>query len=357
MKKIVLILSVAALALASCVKTSDVYTGSPDSREIVLSPLNQPLTRSAVSGAQTSFPDQTIYVSAYQSAPAAKDYFGDIAFEKNYAGGSASGASDNTWGGTTAQYWPLAAATLNFLAVTEGPTGTTHQFGTEVAQSNPVTYEHYANQVVVTMADNITAQHDLMYSYAQASITDALASFPNVTMTFHHALAWVNFTVKAGDAATAAAITIKNVTLTGAKYSGTYTVTMPNYNSTTNNLSTGLTASWDATAYGNASTAPKNVLSSDGSVALLTTSSSSVGEGILVAPNPDNQADSFTSISVKYSMGGSDYTHTFTPASLVLQPGKKYTFAMTFTLHEIRVVPSVEAWDDLTATDVAIPSA
>lgn len=379
MKKKLFFLAVAAVALASCSSDDTIAenskVGNNQQKEIAFMPLAQNITRSAVSGAQTStggFPDQSIYVAAYQSAPseAVKDYIGfstitsgnnGAEFKKNYVGGN-TGGSDNYWGAvTTPYYWPLAASTFNFLAVTEGPSSTGRTFGTETSEGSGV-YQHFANQVVVNMADNKTAQHDLMYSYVQASVgqtgSNGALSFPVVGLEFKHALAWVNFTVKAADASAASAIQVKNITLNGAAYKGLFTVTMPNYNSSTNNLSTGLTASWDATTYNDATLTPKEskeVLATDGTISINTETATTVEnnsevKGILVVPNPTANANSFTDITIKYTMGGSTYNYTVAPTSLVLEPGKKYIFNITFSLHEIRINPTVENWVGGTVT-------
>ena len=49
MKKVLFMISVAAVALASCSNESSEYVGSgPEAKEIVLNPLAQPPTRAAV---------------------------------------------------------------------------------------------------------------------------------------------------------------------------------------------------------------------------------------------------------------------------------------------------------------------
>lgn len=358
MKKLFLLVPVAALALTACTSESNEFVGDKQqqAQQIAFTPLASSLTRSAASGAKTAalgFPDQTIYAAAYQAAPNKKDYFGETAFNKNAA---------DKW--SAPKYWPLATATLNFLAVTEGPTGTTRVWGGGSSD--------YASQVVVTMVDNSTTQHDLMYAYQRASVTqtgtDGVLNFPDVAMEFNHALAWVNFTVKANDEATAGAgIVLKNITLNGAKYAGEYTVTLANFDETDNGTKAlSPTCSWSTTAWTSASAANKNVLDSDGSIAVNNYSSATPVEnagdtkGILVAPNPNKTASvldpSFDNITVKYTFNGDTYTYTYAPtaANRILEPGKKYVYNIIFKLHEILIVPTVVDWTPETGRDVTI---
>ena len=353
MKKTLFVVAVAAIAMTACTNEKNEYVGENDNspKEIAFNAFATPATRSAVTGAQTSFPNQTMYVTAYQAAPTAKDYFGETAFNKG----------TTYWGGTTPRYWPMGVSTLNFLAVTEGPASTTRAWGTGAAD--------YASKVVVTMADNKSTQHDLMYGYARGSVTQASSgaslTFPaKVDMTFYHTLAWVNFKVKAGDETTAGSgIVVKNISLNQGVYSGEYTVTLDNYNSAETALAVNTANSgWNGTNYNSASKEDKWVLATDQSIAVNSTTAiaventSTADKGILVVPNPTTANASFASITIKYSHNGEDYTYTYAPAlaDRLLVNSKKYTYTITFTLNEILINPSVEAWDPIDRT-VTVP--
>ena len=353
MKKILFLASLAAVAMTSCTSESNEYVGGNNNtpKEIAFSAFATPATRTAATGAQTSFPDQTMYVTAYQAAPTAKDYFGETAFNKG----------TTYYGASPSKYWPMGVSTLNFLAVTEGPASTTRAWGTGDA--------NYASKVVVTMADNKSTQHDLMYGYARGSVTQASSgaslTFPaKVDMTFYHTLAWVNFKVKAGDETTAGAgIVVKNISLNNGVYTGEYTLTLSNYNSASTALAVDTEHSgWSATSYNSATPEDKWVLTTDGSIAVNSTTAidventSTTDKGILVVPNPTTANASFASITIKYSHNGEDYTYTYAPAlaDRLLVNSKKYTYTITFTLNEILINPSVEAWDPIDRT-VTVP--
>jgi len=319
MKKVLVLLSAAALVLVSCAKTQDVYTGNPESRMIAFSPLAQPTTKAPV--ANTVFPtDYHFYVAAY--AAGSGDYFDGAEF--------ANESSTTTWSGVSGskKYWPLQSETLNFLAVTKAGSSTT-TFGTA--------NENYASKVVVQLADNKTAQHDLMYACAQASNPSS-----NVPLTFQHALSWVQFTVS-GTAGSGLAVT--GIKLNGAAYTGTLTVNLANYNSSSETLTA--TPSWDATVYASA-TKENNVSVPNVSSITVDGTARTVGDGLLIVPNPTANEASFTSFVVNYTLDGHAYSVVVTPntADMVMQPGYKYTYNIGITMHEIKVTATVGSWSE-----------
>ncbi len=353
MKKYLYLIPVAALAMTACTNESDEFVGSQESREISFMPIAQPSTRATAAIDGTTFPTTyNFYISAY-AVDAAGDYFNKAEYANE---------TSNTWSGKDAgnkQYWPLSPETLNFLAITKAGSSTT-TFGTAGA--------NYASKVVVEMADNRTAQHDLMYSYARAAVTKdgntlSYNSGANVAMEFKHAQAWVNFTVKAGNDATAGAgIVVTGIQLKQAVYNGTATVTLANYNSKTSDLSA--TLAWDGTAYGSATKYDVDVPANQttfSSVAVNSTSEIAAGDGLMIVPNPTKTAEvlnpSFTTFVVSYTLNGKNYTFEYTPtdAQKRMEPAHKYDFNITFTLTEIKVDATVEDWTD-TDYAVAIPN-
>ena len=313
MKKVLVLLSAAALLLVSCAKVKDVYTGSPESREITFSPLAQPATKSGAINSTDGFPTTgSFYIAARLAGNPGRDYFEKT--EYSY--------SSSYWRGTPARFWPFDAATLNFLAVTKQPNSAAN--AVTFGEGDPLA--NYASKVTVALANNQPvngAQHDLMYSYKRAS------DKANVTMDFHHALAWVNFTVQSS---VSDVLAVTGVTLNGAYYSGTATVTLSNYDSTSDALSA--TLGWSGLGdQGNIAVPGISSTTVTGSPAVL-------GDGLLIVPS----SAAFTNFTVHYSLNGYNYSKVCSVDSVELSAGHKYTYNINISLAEITVTATVENW-------------
>jgi hypothetical protein len=167
-------------------------------------------------------------------------------------------------------------------------------------------------------------------------------------MQFKHAQAWMDFYVKA-NSETEEAITINSITLKGAKYSGTYTITHTNYNATSSESVAGAWSSLGGAA---------NVAVPGWTPAALTTSFVHVGQGLLVVPDDDTDTNDWTGFVVNYTVDGNTLNYEYTageaPAAN-LDQAKHYVFNLTFTLHEILVEASVADWTDASPVAVSIP--
>ena len=386
MKKSLFFVAAAALVLAGCnndvtLDENTALVGSNTQKEIGFFPLSHSPKRAAgsekynaVNGVE--FPrNYDMKVVAY-SVPETGDpgnYFGTTtANEAPLFGYISSGDAAGYWGGKTTtdkQYWPLSPATLNFLAVTNN--------GSPTADVVSETFDtDFAKKVVVTLTDNKpqtapeskTGQHDLMYAFGRASVTQTgnVLDIPKkVDMTFNHALAWVYFRVKAGNEA-AQAISIKDIKLKDANYTGTFQAQVNNYNSRTTALS------WDAdnTKWTAASALSDNYspnfsgdynkdadgTSGNDSKSLIHGTYFGVGDGILVVPTQGLDKNSIGSFDIEYYLNGNLYTYNYTPAIRVFEKGKKYIYDITMTLHEIFVDASVEDWKDGATEYVDIPT-
>lgn len=376
MKKLFLLVPVAALAMTACTSESNEFVGDKQqqTREITVKAFATPSTRATYNNAvpSTDFPDNyTMQVVAYDipASGTAGEYFGGttgVEFAKGYTGG-ASGSGAN-WGGTTAQYWPLYASTLNFFAVTNSNITDSSTPRTSIAFASSESAGDVTETATITLAENAPVstsvaaygQHDLMYGKGVGVVSNTgntwtFATSDVVTMQFKHALAWVNFTVNA-DAATTGKITVNSITLNGASYHGTYTIAHEKFNQTTGQaFSTGV---WTGYTYESPATAPNVVVPNFATPLTVNTWSESaenraantIGSGLLVVPNGN-----FTSFTVNYTFNGNNFDYTFTPASVSLAQNTKYYYDITFKLHEILVNPTVANWDNGGNTSVDIP--
>lgn len=317
MKKFFVLLSVAAVAMTACTNESNEYVGSSEAREITFSPITQNMTRGTSDG--TTFPNYTIKVAAYDitNTTDPKAFFAATAFTKG----------TTYWSASEAKYWPLSEANISFLGYTDF-TGTSATFT-------------QTQELVLTMGDNSTAQNDLMYACGYGEVTKSgnNLTFPTaVEMVFKHAQAWIAFTVNA-DATTDGKIKLKSITLNGAKYTGTYKVTHAGWDSHTKTAHS-VSGQWNPSGSGSNIAVPGWT----GTAAAVSQTATAVGNGLLVVPDDTPNTDDFTSFDITYELYGNDYTYTYTPASLDLEQGKKYTYNITFKLHEILIDPKVTDW-------------
>lgn len=216
MKKYLFIAAMAALALLSCKKEETVINRFSPINEISVKCVNA-LTKSAFGG--TEFPaGYDMLVSAYRTLDAsvkgddvAADFFEGILFSKN----------GDVW--KAGKYWPLTGK-LDFLCIACAGLNTASN-GVEPScvwgESGVV-----SRKVVVTVPDNGNAFDDILYGAANAQTYSASGN----AVAFKHAMSAVVFTAHSNvayDAASNVGITIDSISVNGAKYSGTLTVSNP----------------------------------------------------------------------------------------------------------------------------------
>lgn len=399
MKKFFLIAASAMMVLASCTKVNVNYPDNGQPQEIAMFAVNKSATKAPVAG--QAFPtDYDMKVAAYL-ASGAQDKNGGFTAGGDYFDGTLFtkvNGSENLW--TGGKYWPVSTSTLNFLAVAVPKssiyTGRVGEvtFGTAVA-STPTpsaatkaeSYENFASKVVVTFSGNETKkaegqtpanfnQFDLMYAAGQGVHNEG-GAYDNVRMTFKHALSWINFTVATNvknqnEEDHTYSMQVNSIRLSGASYGGTLTVdNSANYNaqptitnevlSVNSNVATG-TCTWTSTgndkkdnvyvpgaADNNGSVA---IASAVDGLAAYNASAKEFGNGLLVVPVDYSEVvnGSRPTITINYTMnqGNGDYTfeRTIEIPKINWEPNKKYTYALTITLNEIKVSPSVDNWDN-----------
>lgn len=367
MKKNLLLIPVAALAFAACTNETTEYVGdTPQAKEISFSPIAKPTTRTSSTShlaiSDATFPTTIdMMVTAYD-VTRNRDFFTATNYKHGYANSTSSpGNGQGYWGGETARYWPLSAAYINFLAIAnandDNATGVT--WGAPSSSTSP-----YASKVVVVQGDNYaydTKQHDFLYAIGKGEVSqngNALIFPSKVDMTFKHAQSYLVFRVKAADAPSCA-IKIKNIEIYGAHFAGTATITHTNYNA---NNGQNTTLYWDPVTQTNAY---KSVLDNqtafadEGTSYTLTQDFAQKGQ-IIVVPKM-SAADTYTTgaitkFKITYYLDSKEYEYEYTPASTTLQAGYKYTYDITFKLHEIFINPAVTQWTDGGTTLVDIPS-
>lgn len=320
MKKILLIAASAMMVFASCTKVNVNYPDNGQPQEIAMFAVNKKATKAPVDG--TAFPtNYNMMVAAYLAAGDATKgvYFTDKIFSKN----------GDTW--TGGQYWPVSAATLNFIAIAPQ---TDDQVTTTISNNGVAT---------VTIASNETNQNDVMYAVGQSAKT-AGQQPENVEMVFQHALSWVNFTFNTTNTADVT-IKINSVTINGAAYNGTLKVTSTEYTTTEDQEAT---TEWDWENPENPEKlngilvpgGPDDGLELDGDY-------QSFGDGLLVVPNV--KATNFViNYTITQGEQGEQVEHTFNytyELKSAWDAAKKYTYAVNITLSKIEIDPSVDEWD------------
>lgn len=335
MKKSLFLFATAALVLASCsndvtVSENTVPAGSNAQKEIAFSTLAHTPKRAQGSIITTTFPtDNTMEVKAYQSAPSAAAYFDKTTFSKGTL----------YWEGSPKQYWPLSAATINFFAVSGYGLNANHITIADALASAGVAY-------TTANSYSATTQSDIMYAFNRGAVTQSsnALTFPDkVGMAFKHALALVDFEVKGYSATEVGAITVNSITLKGATYNGTLTLT--NTNAATQSDAVTTTVSWAA-----GDEVASQAVPGISSATAITADYARIGTGLMVIPGTG-----FDSFVINYSLNGNSYNYEYTPdpAITTTVANNKYTFRITFKLHEILIDPSVTEWTN-TNKDVTI---
>jgi len=322
------------------------------------------LTKSAING--TAFPaGYDMLVSAYRNVgshaggDAAANYFEGIQFAKDATSGSWKSIKG-------AKYWPLDG-TLDFLAVASAG------YNTSANGIAPTCVwgesSNVAKKVVLTVPDNSVKFDDLLYGASNNQSPSAAGC----NMVFKHAMTSVVFTAHcnvAYDATNNVGITIDGITIDGAKYSGTLTIS--NEQAGGNTSGADLSAVWSglgdqkdhisARVWNTANlgtNAGETVLSG---LNLGTTSKAIAdhpfGEGYVILPE---QATVTYTVHNGFASDGTtkvdnQMEYQYTPAAGTWLQGNKYIYDLVFTLTEIKINPTVVDWNNQTpAVEVPIP--
>lgn len=337
MKKLFVFAASAMMVFASCTDNEIVYQNETP-QEISFFSVANKMTRAtqyAIDG--TAFTHENMAVAAYLAAGKGVtkgDFFDGTIFAK-------VGQAANFTG---SKYWPIQASTLNFLAVAPVTSGVSTVFGSLASEASA--NSNFAGKAVVTLTSNETNQYDVMYANATQQKQNAQNEVLTVNMEFNHALAWVNFTFKA----TSPGITINNVTVNGAKYNGTLTITNTGYDGTSGMTLTPAWSNQSGLPLDNGVEPGKDVIIDNNQTKVLTITSPATqsetitwGKGLLVVPC------TATNFVINYSVTVGNDTHTYDytySTDLNWQMGKKYNYNISMGLQEIQIAPTVADWTD-----------
>ena len=356
MKKVLFLASLAAIAMTSCTSESNEYVGDNTPKEIAFMPINQKATRAAVQG--TTFPTtNTMEVRAYKSSATAGEYFAKTTFTRQEI---TSGVYK--WRGSTPQYWPLSPATINFFAVSGADVQAADITIADALASATVEYDATASNNASNTAYSATTQSDIMYAFNRGSVSqsgNALSYPDDVDMQFKHALALINFQIKAANTASQA-IQIYKIELNGARYTGDLTITNTNAETVSSDWSAKV--DWTPNDVVNNVVVP-SIGNTTTPVALTTSyvpanTESSYPASLMIIPTQQKTESpvsyGFTTFTIFYKLNGNDYTYTYAPAGYTsetpnltaVQAGYKYTYQITMTLHEILIEPTVAPWTE-----------
>lgn len=346
------ILASVSVMLPSCKKGSTAMDSPEAARSISLRPYNGVMYKSAVNG--TKFPESyDLLVSAYRnpgqnaaSEDAAGSYFTGIHFKK----------SGSVW--KEAKYWPLDG-TLDFLAIASAGLNTAANGIVPTVVWGEGTPSVNAGKAVVSVPDNSSKFDDLLYGAlnGQSWLTDGN---PLVMKHANAALAFALSTNAAYDESSNAGITIDSLTIDGAKWSGTLTVSNPGAASGSGNLSAVWSALgsekthvntriWDET--NNGIIASESELKGFNVPDTVTVISDACPFGNAYAILPGQAATQFTLYYTVHN--GKDDAGTALNSHLQHQypcsgnwdSGKKYIYSVSMTLNEITISPSVTGFE------------
>lgn len=318
MKKIWFYILALCLPLTACQWSQNDY--GCEQEEIALYSVSKSSTKAPMEG--TTFTHDNMQVAAYLAA-------GDGAEKNNYFDASIFTKKNGLYSG--GQYWPVSAATINFLAVAPFEDGKcTTDFNSE----------NHASGATCNLSGNETMQHDVVYGFVRAGKQAGQAP-DNVGMMFHHALAWVDFVLSTSTPVTTTKIRIDEIRTTGSACDGTLTLAIDNAGETTSalGLSSAVWSDFDA---------GERKVNKPANDFILSTAETQYNKGILLVPECG-----MTGFEMDYTIIVQGNEHQFTYTNNVaptLSAGKKYTYNIVVSLTEIKVDIGIDNWEDW-ATD------
>lgn len=317
-----LLIAVSLLA-GACSKTG---IATDEVQELSLSPKVSQPTKAALSG--TTLGTDNKYV-VYLSASSAEmgNFFSDQLYSYCADGGkwrasSAPNVADPI-------LWPFGGGELDFL-------GLACMKEAHDALQDQIKWDATLPANAVKIEDWDLNEHPYDIMYASKNAQGYTTNNGTVDMQFRHSQALITFTAKCTvpeieGVEITDAFTIKGITVNGLDHVGTLTV---------DNSHSTLTASWTKKEGSTPADMEVSGLGEDG-VVLSEDDYSPCGDGFIVMPQ------SAKSITIKYRLrhAVNDLEYTFDIPRTVWKAGKKYDYALDFSLEEIKVIPTMANWD------------
>ena len=260
------------------------------------------------------------YLTPQSGAP--DNYFTDFTFAKG---------TDNNWHHTPAVYWPIGG-TLDFLA-----------YSSMIPfEAKDVTWDekNATESLVLSVLENHT-QDDIVYASAYGKKSEDGAD--PVAMKFQHTQAWLEFQIKVASDEMLDKIAIKEIVIENAYNSGELTIAKAS-SSAKAEWSFRYEQSKDIVFEDN-----YNLYGSSASGVLTNALTDEINYMDMLLPEQPK-----TSFVIKYYLAGQDkelqYRYDLSDSNWVM--GEKYIYAITFTVNEITVAPTVKEYVAGDVTDL-----
>lgn len=333
MKKILFSL-LAVAALASCAKSGIVYEADS---EIRLTPKVAPATRANYLGAIAT-PDYPVAenfdVYGYWAEDWTNGKFVNYLISENEESGVEFVCKGNYWTGSKSYYWPKDGS-LKFACYSPATEDIKHNYPTDTYSK--VGYDQ-PNETALTK--------DLLLAPTTPAYTEEMALEKNVDVAFEHALSWITFQVKAKDIYAEDLFDIKKMTIKNVCTKANFEVKMAD----------GIQyEEWEKQSE------KKDIVVFDGTQVVKQEAKviETTPQGTIIIP----QATEGTELVIEYTQLATSNTAeltdqtitlplTLNPTRSVWEPGKHYTYTLTFKVEEIRIKPTVKPWGEVKAENI-----
>ena len=314
MKKSLILLGAAILALVSCAKTQVISTGSP-SPIAFKAVVNNAVKADAQLEGTNLGDDYAMYVSAAQykadgtiETPA---YFTDAEFLP----ATTPVVPENQYHANPQLYWPIGNAMMDFIAYALPQAKHGAPLATYPAVTEPV-----ASMVTFADWNTYDNQVDLLYAVKNGATTATNAGAQTVNFAFKHAQALLVFEAKVN---TGNIVTINSITMPNLLVNGNFVI---------DNTKNVLNAHWENLA----AVATKDVVAQGADPAadnleeaLTSATYVQIGSSLLIPQQPR------INFTINYTIGANTMDYTVNLPRGNWEMGKKYIYQLDITLNEI----------------------